>query len=46
VPELAFLTDHRIQFAFQKHLQITSRVAALKPLLTERMKKKRLSFCH
>jgi hypothetical protein len=36
VPELVSLTDHRIQFALQKHLKMPSRVAAFKPLLTEK----------
>lgn len=45
VPELASLTDRRVQFALQKHLKMPSRVAALKPLLTEKMKRKRLAFC-
>jgi transposase len=45
VPELASLMDRRVQFALQKHLKMPSRVAALKPLLTEKMKRKRLAFC-
>jgi hypothetical protein len=45
VPELASLTDHNVQFGLQKHLKMPSRVPAFKPLLTEKMKKKRLAFC-
>jgi hypothetical protein len=45
VPELASLMNHRVQFALQKHLKMPSRVAALKPFLTEKMNKKRLDLC-
>jgi transposase len=44
VPELAFLSDRTIQRSLQKHLNIPSRCAAQKPLLTEKMKKKRIAF--
>jgi arsenate reductase-like glutaredoxin family protein len=46
LPELAHLADHTIQHALQKHLKMPSRVAALKPLLTEKMKKRRMAFCN
>jgi hypothetical protein len=32
MPELASLTDRRLQFALQKYLNMQSSVAALKPL--------------
>jgi transposase len=46
LPELAHLADRTIQHALQKHLKMPSRVAALKPLLTEKMKKRRMAFCN
>jgi transposase len=46
VPELSTLSDRTVQHALQKYLRMPSRVAALKPLLTEKMKRKRLAFCH
>jgi hypothetical protein len=45
VPDVAALSDRSVQRALQKDLKMPSRVAALKPLLTLKMKKKRLAFC-
>jgi hypothetical protein len=44
VLELASLSDRTIQRSLQKHLNMLSRCAAQKPLLTEKMKKKRIAF--
>jgi transposase len=44
VPEAAVLSHHSVQRDLQKDLKMPSRVAALKPLLMEKMKK-RLTFC-
>jgi hypothetical protein len=44
VLELASLSDRTIQRTLQKHLNMLSRCAAQKPLLTEKMKKKRIAF--
>ncbi len=38
LPELAHMADSTIQHALQKHLKMPKRVAALKLLLTEKMK--------
>jgi len=43
-PELAHLAERTISHALQKHLKMPSRVAAMKPLLSVKMKKKRLQF--
>jgi hypothetical protein len=45
VPELSDMADHTVQHALQKELKMPSRVAAMKPLLTQKMRKKRLAFC-
>ncbi len=45
VPELAALSDRTVQHALQKDLKMRSRVAALKPMLTSQMKKKRMKGC-
>jgi hypothetical protein len=45
VPELAASSDRMVQHALQKNLKMWSRVAALKPMLTSQMKKKRMRFC-
>jgi hypothetical protein len=45
VPEAGVLSDRSVQRALQKDLKMPSRIAALKLLLTEKMKKKRLAFC-
>jgi hypothetical protein len=45
VPKLASLSDRTIQRSLQKHLNMLSRCAAQKQLLTEKMKKKRIAFC-
>jgi transposase len=45
VPDVAALSDRSVQRALQKDLKMPSRVAALKPLLALKMKKKRLAFC-
>jgi hypothetical protein len=45
VPELAALSDRTVPHALQKDLKMRSRVAALKPMLTSQMKKKRMRFC-
>jgi hypothetical protein len=44
VPELAAFSDCTVQHALQKDHQMLSRVAALKPLLTSQIKKKRIRF--
>jgi transposase len=44
VPELSDMADRTVQHALLKELKMPSRVAALKPLLTQTMKKKRLAF--
>ncbi len=43
VPELSDMADRTVQHTLQKELKMPSRVAAMKPLLTQ--KKKRLAFC-
>ncbi len=45
VPDVAVLSQRSVQRALHKDLKMPSRVAALKPLLTMKMKKKRLAFC-
>ncbi len=45
VPELAAISDRTVQRRLQKDLKMPSRVAAMKPLLTTQMKKKRMAFC-
>jgi hypothetical protein len=45
LPELSSLSDRTIQRHLQITLNLLSRSAAQKPLLTDRMKKKRLAFC-
>jgi hypothetical protein len=45
VPEVATLSDRSVQHALQKDLKMPSKMAALKPLLTDKMKRKRLAFC-
>ena len=44
VPELQVVSEPTIQRTLQKTLKMPSRTAAQKPLLTEKMKKKRLQF--
>ncbi len=44
--EVTHLPDCTIHPALQEHLKTPGRVAALKPLLTEEMKKRRLAFCN
>ena len=44
VPELQVVSERTIQRTLQKMLKMPSRTAAQKPLLTEKMKKKRLQF--
>jgi elongation factor P--beta-lysine ligase len=44
VPDLAALSDCSVQCSLQKDLKMPSPVAALKPLLTMK-RKKRLAFC-
>jgi hypothetical protein len=46
LPELAHLANRTVQHVFQKYLKMPSRVAAFKPLLTEKMKKRRMTFCN
>jgi hypothetical protein len=41
---LANIVKGTIRRVLQKHLKIPSRVAAMKPLLSAKMKKKRLQF--
>jgi transposase len=38
VPELSDMADRTVQHALQKELKMPSRVAAMKPLLTQKMK--------
>jgi hypothetical protein len=45
LPELSSLSDQTIQHHLQITLNLSSRSAAQKPLLTDRMKRKRLPFC-
>jgi transposase len=45
LPELSSLSDRMIQRHLQITLNLPSRSAAQKPLLMDRMKKKRLAFC-
>ncbi len=45
VAELATVSEQTIQQSLQKDLKMPSRHAAQKPLLTEKMKKKRMAFC-
>jgi hypothetical protein len=45
VPEVSPFSDQTIQHHLQKSLNLPSISAAQKPLLTPRMKKKRLAFC-
>jgi hypothetical protein len=45
VPEAVALSDRSAQRTLHKDLKIPSRKAALKPLLTDKMKRKRLDFC-
>jgi transposase len=45
LPELAPMSERSIQHHLQKSLNLPSRSAAQKPLLTLKMKKKRLAFC-
>jgi hypothetical protein len=45
VAELATVSERTIQRSLQKDLKMPSRRAAQKPLLTEKMKKKRMAFC-
>jgi transposase len=45
VPALADLSDRTVQRRLQKDLNMRSKVAALKPMLTSVMKKKRMLFC-
>jgi hypothetical protein len=44
LPELSSLSDQTIQHHLQITLNLSSRSAAQKPLLTDRMKRKRLPF--
>lgn len=44
LPELSELSERTIQHALAKYLKMPSRIAAQKPLLTPKMKKKRLNF--
>jgi hypothetical protein len=44
VPEVATLSDRSVQHALQKDLKMPSKMAALTPLLTDKMKRKRLAF--
>ncbi len=46
VLELSNMVDRTVQHALQKELKMPSTVAAMKPLLTQKMKKKRLAFCN
>jgi hypothetical protein len=46
LPELAQLANRTVQHVFQKYLKMPSRVAAFKTLLTEKMKKRRMTFCN
>jgi hypothetical protein len=45
LPDQAYLVDCTIQHVLQKHLKMPSRMAALKPLMMEKMKKRSIAFC-